>query len=142
MKQITADLKITGIDISIARLGATVTFLFLERYEAKAWYLRRSSGNQWLETNDKEVPSRIHDAITAEVEENEDDILTWVEEQFANKTDQVDPVKESYDILQLQKMGNGQLIAVAEDLGVAIISASCEKKQELIYAILEKQAKS
>lgn len=89
MKKITEDLQITGCDISIARMGATVTFKFLDEYEATAWYLRRSSGNQWLETvGDDRV---IHELITAEVEENEEVILSWVEEQFAKETDRVDP---------------------------------------------------
>lgn len=136
MKQITADLKITGIDISIARLGATVTFKYLDEYEAKAWYLRRSSGNNWLESLQ---PPRIHEAITKEVEENEEEITEWIEDQFAKETDQVDPVKKTYDILQLQKMNSADLALIAYDFSIQLEGL---KKQELIYAILEKQAKS
>lgn len=138
MKKITEDLKITGIDISIARLGATVTFKYLDEYEARAWYLRQSSGNQWLEFN-SDVPERIHEAITLEVEENEEEILTWVEEQFAKETDQVDPEKESYNILQLQKMTEDELIIVAREFNIDIAGMGYH---ETMYKILEEQAKS
>jgi len=136
MKKITEDLMITGIDISIARLGATVKFKYCDEYEAKAWYLRQSSGNQWLESGD-EVNTRTHDDITEEVENNEEEILSWLEEQFANETDKVDPEKVSYDFLQLQKLQGCDLAAIAHDYGVNTTEMG---RQNIMYKILEKQA--
>jgi hypothetical protein len=136
MKQITEDLTITGIDISIARLGALVKFRYLDEYDATAWYLRRSSGNQWLETSD-EVNTRTHDAITTEVEDNEEDILTWVEEQFAKETDQVDPVQKSYGLIELQKMNIDKVVRIAQGLGIPLGGLT---KMEVIYEVYKKQA--
>lgn len=138
MKKLTDDLTIKGIELSIARLGATVTFIYLERYEAKAFYLRKSNGYKWFET-EKEVPQNVHDVITEEVEENEDAILDWVEEQFAKETDQVDPEVETLDILQLQKKNMADLMLIASTYEIKMEGLG---KQELIYKILDEQAKA
>jgi len=84
MKKITEDLKITGIEISMLKQVATVTFKYVDEYEASALYSYRSAGNTWLESND--VPDQIHMAITLEVEENESEIIDWVNDQF-NRTE-------------------------------------------------------
>ena len=80
MKKITDDLRIKGIEVSMLKEVATVTFNYLDEYEATALYSNRSAGNTWLETSG--LPARIHEALTLEVEENEQDIIEWVDVQF------------------------------------------------------------
>lgn len=80
MKKISDDLEITGIDISIAGLGATVDFKYLGEYVAQGYYERHSSGYRWLESVEPSKRSQMDMELC--VEEHEEAILEWVEEQF------------------------------------------------------------
>lgn len=84
MKRITDDLFITAIDISIAKLIATVKMKYLD-YEFEAIYEKNSTGNKSI-IMDQEFGDRTHNAITQEVEENEKKILKWVEKQFEKES--------------------------------------------------------
>lgn len=84
-KKITDDLVITGIDISIAQLIATVKMRYLD-YEFEAVYERNASGCKSI-IMDNELGDRTHLSITAEVEENEEKILKWVNKQFELERD-------------------------------------------------------
>lgn len=79
-KEITADLSIVAIDISIALLGVTVTFRYLDEYEFEAYYERYSSGYRWLATED--LPGRMDVDVDLEVEKHEYSIIEWLETQF------------------------------------------------------------
>ena len=82
MKKITDDLVIAECIVSMyGKLkGAELTFMFLDRYLAKAIYYENSTGNSWFETNGES--SKVHDSFTAEVEENEKEIIKWVNSQI------------------------------------------------------------
>ena len=81
MKKITDYLRIKSIEISMLKQVATVIFEYLDEYKATALYAYRSSGNTWLETGD-EVGPHTHNQITEEVEDNEEQIIDWVNTQF------------------------------------------------------------
>lgn len=82
MKKITEDLQITGIDINMyGKLhGAEITLCFLGEYFARAMYYENSTGNSYFETTGKS--SKVHESFTEEVENNEDEIIEWVNEQI------------------------------------------------------------
>lgn len=82
MKKITEDLEITGIIISMyGKLwGAEIELKFLDTYFAKAMYFENSNSNYWFETSGK--ASKIHESFSEEVEDNEDEITEWVDQQI------------------------------------------------------------
>jgi hypothetical protein len=82
MKKITEDLEIISIDISKygQLLGAVVTFKFLDEYSAKALYYQNSSGNSFFETTGES--GKVHESFCEEVENNEDEIIEWVNDQI------------------------------------------------------------
>lgn len=86
MKKINEDLEIVGIDISDYRTrdglltGAELTFKFLNQFFANALYFENSTGYSWFETNEKSA--KIHESFDEAVEDNEDEIIDYINEQI------------------------------------------------------------
>lgn len=82
MKKITEDLEITDIDINMygPLHGAEINLCFLGEYYARAMYFENSTGNSWFETTGK--AAKIHESFSDEVEDNENEIIEWVNEQI------------------------------------------------------------
>jgi len=84
MKKITEDLEITSIDVDrkskLSLKRAIVSFRFLNQFSATAFYYENSTGYNWFETDD--LSSKVHESFVAEVEDNEEAITTWINEQI------------------------------------------------------------
>lgn len=82
MKKITEDLEITSIDISMYEKlhGAEITLRFLDEYVAEAMYYENSTGYSFFKTLGNS--SKVFESFSAEVEDNENKIIKWVNEQI------------------------------------------------------------
>lgn len=81
MKKINEDLEITAIEISMLKQVAIVKFMYLGEYKATGYYSQHATGYNSLEM-DNSIDAHTQISIETEVEENEADIIEWVDEQF------------------------------------------------------------
>ncbi|HET6558098.1 MAG TPA: hypothetical protein VFG54_12335 [Prolixibacteraceae bacterium] len=73
-------MSIVAIDISIALLGVTVTFRYLDEYEFEAYYERYAPSFKWMSTDN--LTERMSVDVELEIEQNEKEIVEWLETQF------------------------------------------------------------